>query len=462
MTDEIAEGISEDVPEAQVFESVPQSQETEQVSESQELDHAPEASEASDTSEQALESQESTAPKSIWTIGFISIFITSLAMNMGMYMSNSILAVYANFLGATPTVVGFTMSTFAVSAIVFRFFSAPIMDTFNRKYVVMLATLVLAVAFFGFSISTSIPAVLGFRLVQGAGMAFGNACCLAIVAGMLPKEKYSSGIAYFSLGTVISGAIGPFVGLMLKDLVGFQMTYLINAGVLLVAVFFASRIKIDFKRTKKLKLSFSNFIAKEALVPTSVGLILSLGLSTVNSFLILFATSIQVENIGLFFTVSAITMLVTRPLVGKLIDRFGLVKVSVPALLCNFVAFLMISASTSIWLFLLAAFISAFGSGACQPAVQALAMKSVTNERRGAASSTNFIGLDLGSLFGPTIAGSIVQSSGEVQINADESVPNYVPMWRIMSFIYIIGMLILIFFRRRIAKIEKDFDARKE
>jgi len=81
------------------------------------------------------------------------------------------------------------------------------------------------------------------------------------------------------------------------------------------------------------------------------------------------------------------------------------------------------------------------------PAIQALAMKTVPNERRGAASSTNFLGLDLGSLAGPTIAGSIVQTLG------------YVSMWRVMSFFYIIGILILLGFRRRIAKIESDFDA---
>ncbi len=105
----------------------------------------------------AIEKQE---PAKIWNVMFISIFFANMVMNLGQFMANSLLSVYADSLGATPAAIGLLMSAFAVTAILFRVVSAPAMDTYNRKYIVIFAMLTLAVAFFGFSMSRSIEALL--------------------------------------------------------------------------------------------------------------------------------------------------------------------------------------------------------------------------------------------------------------------------------------------------------------
>lgn len=389
-------------------------------------------------------------PGKIWNKMFISIFFANLALNLGQFMSNSLLSVYSSSLGATASVVGMLMSTFAISSISFRFIASPIMDTYNKKHVVIFAMLVLATSFLGFSISKSVTSLMCFRLLQGAGMAFGNACCLAMAAETLPKDKYGTGIGYYSLAQVISQSIGPSIGLWLADVVGYNMTFAINAMILLFAAFLASRIKIDFKRTTKFKLSINSVIAKEALLPACILFCLSFGVSAINSFLILTATFRNVTgNIGLYFTVSAMTLLVTRPAVGKLTDKYGLVKICVPALLFNVIAFFIISKSDNLLMFLLASFISAFGYGACQPAIQTLSMKSTSREHRGAASSTNYIGNDLGNLVGPTVAGMIAQSFG------------YVTMWQVMTIPFVVASLAMLVFRVRIVTIERNFESRQ-
>ena len=394
----------------------------------------------------AKQTTDANVQTTIWTKSFISIFFTSLALNLGINMNNSILALYVDSLGAQAGVIGLLMSSFAISAILFRLVSAPIMDAFNRKHIVALATIVLSVAFFGFGLSKGIPALFGFRLLQGCGMAFGNACCLAIVADMLPKDKYSRGIGYYSLAQVMCQAVGPSVGLFLVDKLDYRGTFITVACVMLIATLLATQIKTNFTRTKKLKLSLNRIIAKEAWLPSTLMFLVSAGASPIMTFLILFARNQGVtSNIGLYFTVYAITMLATRPLVGRLTDKLGFVKVAIPALLCSFAAFFVISSSASLLSFLFAAFISAFGVGACTPALQSLTMKAVTAERRGVASATNHIGLDLGVLVSPAIAGGIVESFG------------YAPMWYAMSVFFLIAMLVMFLFRSKIVGIERNF-----
>jgi len=389
------------------------------------------------------------APATIWNKSFFILFFANMAFNLGMNMSNSLIAIYANHLGAPASIIGLVASSFAISSILFRFVSAPIMDTYNRKYLVVFAALMLAVAFGGFSIATNIPTILGFRMVQGCGMAFGNACCLVMVADMLPKDKYNSGLGYYSLAQVICGAIGPSVGLELVDRFGFQVTYTITACIMLLAAFLICLLKTNFKRTKKLKLTFNNIIAKETFLPVGVNFIMMLGGGGIGSFLFIYAREQGVTgNIGLYFTVSAVTMLLTRPFMGKLTDKFGIVVMAIPAVIGSVTSMIIISNATTLTAFLIASGISAFGGGALHPAIQALTMKSVTNDRRGAASSTNYIGMDLGQLLGPVIAGQLAQAFG------------YAMMWRLLIVFPIISTLTLFCFRKKIVRIEEEFAAR--
>jgi MFS family permease len=385
-------------------------------------------------------------PTKIWNRMFISIFLAKTVFNMGHNMSSALMGLYADSLGAPATVVGMVVSLYALSAMLFRFVSAPIIDVYNKKFIVIFAACTMAVAFCGFSFSQTVPLLVAFRLLQGSGMAFGNACCLTMVADLLPKDKYGAGIGYFSLAQTIATALGPSTGLWLVGWLGFRSTFIINAGIMVLSALMVLQIHYPFKKTRDLKISFNNVIAKESLLPATVSLLMVTGSVATTAFLVLDARAKGITgNVGLFFTVSAITMLASRPLIGMLNDRFGLTMVAIPALFLNIVSFVIISFSSTLTGLLLAAFVSAFGMGGCMPALETLCMKAVTPDRRGAASCTNYIGRDLGTLIGPLIAGAIVEMFG------------YTAMWRIMGFPFILSMVLLVLCRTQITKIEEDF-----
>jgi MFS family permease len=344
-------------------------------------------------------------------------------------------------MNAPAPLIGFTTGIFALTALLFKIISAPALDTYNRKKVVMGATIVIFLAFVCYTLSFNVKMLIFSRLLQGAGQAFTTTGCLTIASDSLPLDKMSTGIGYFALTSAIAQAISPAVGLKLIGLVGYNFTFAILAVIMLFAVFNASRLKINFVRSKKFKINLDMIIAKECLVPTFLLFLLSMTFCVVNSFLVLYAEGNGVNsNIGYFFTVYAATMIFTRPMIGKLADKFGTVKVLIPGLVFFAAAFLLISFSRTLPMFLLAAFVSAFGFGGCQPSIQAVVMRSVPKERRGAASCTSYIGNDMGNLVGPTVAGFFVQNFG------------YVSMWRIMIVPIFIGMFVAILFRKKIDK----------
>ena len=370
---------------------------------------------------------------------FVSLLLVNMALNMGQYMSNTLISKYAKFLGGTPEVIGTVSSIFAVTALVFKLVSAPAIDSFNRKYILIGSMSVLGIAFTGFALSYSISALIVSRLIQGASMAFTTTCCLALASDALPQDKLGSGLGIFSLAQAACQAIGPSVGLTLVDIFDYNFAFAISAVLTFLSAGVTFLIHTEHTPGRHFKISRSSIIAKEAVTPAILMFFLAMTFSTIGSFLVVYAEEYHIKNIGYYFTVYALTLLVTRPLVGRLSDKLGTVKVILPAMLFFAFSFIIISYSRTLPMFLLAAFVSAFGYGACQPAMQALCMRCVPPERRGAASCTGYIGTDCGMLAGPVISGIIASSAG------------YPSMWRFMILPILFAAFFAFLFRYKIA-----------
>ena len=398
-------------------------------------------------------------PTTIWNPMFFSIFFANMVMNLSQQMSNSQLSLYAKSLGAPADQIGSLMSMFAITALIFRFISGPSMNSFNRKKLLAMAMGLMTTAYLGFSFSPKIAAIIGcetilvlkiFRLIQGVGNAFGNACCLTIVSDVLPKDKFTTGMGYYACAQVVSQAIGPTIGVFLSDTFGYEMTYIIVGCCMIIAILLTTTVvRLAPREPLPFNLNIGNMIAKEALVPAGITFFVAMGFTTINSFMLVYASERGITGGSLFFTVYALSMLVTRPMVGKLTDKYGFVRVGIPAVLMTALSLILIGQSTNLAMLLFAAFINSCGYGAVQPALQSLCMKSVPASRRGSASSTNFIGMDSATIIGPNISGAIAAKLG------------YVPMmWVAMAVPCVIGATFIFLMRKVIYKIEDDFQAR--
>ena len=397
-------------------------------------------------------------PKSLWNPMFVSIFFVNMALNLGQQMSNSLLSLYAKSMGSPADQIGQLMSMFAVTALIFRFISGPAMNSFDKKKLVALAMTCMATAYLGFSISPVIADALGldtilvmkvFRMIQGVGNAFGNSCCLTIVADVLPKDKFTTGMGYYACAQVVAQSIGPTVGIMLRDALGYSKVYMLFSVLMIMAMVASQLVRTAPHQGVPFKLRFDNMIAREAMVPAIVTLMVAMGYTTINAFLLVYAEERGISGGSLFFTVYALTMLATRPMVGKLTDKYGFVKVCIPSILATAASLAMIGYASNTLMLLLAAFVNAFGYGAVQPMLQSLCIKAVPPERRGSASSTNYIFLDAATIVGPSVCGWVADMMG------------YTPaMWLVMTAPVLLAVIFVFLFRGNIGKIEREFQNR--
>lgn len=375
---------------------------------------------------------------------FIKICVINFIMMFAQTMTNTLIPKFVDFMGATPMLIGMVTSVFSISSLLIKPISGPAIDSFNKRNILFIGAILIVLAFFCYSISDNIAMIIFSRLLHGCGLGFTVITCLTIVSDAVPYQKLTTGIAYFSVAGAIAQALGPSVGLFLSELVGYSMTFLISMFVILASAVLILTIKSPINKGKKFRITWQNIVAKEALIPAIIMLFLASVFTNISSFLVLYATSINISGIGLYFSVNALFLLVSRPLVGKLSDKFGAVKVLPYAILCFAISMIMISFSTTLFMLLIAAVVNAFGYGACQPLIQSLCMKSVPPDRRGCASATSYYGTDIGYLLGPILAGSLVEHHG------------YAIMFRSMALLLIIALCLVFSYRKRLLSIENS------
>jgi MFS family permease len=136
--------------------------------------------------------------------------------------------------------------------------------------------------------------------------------------------------------------------------------------------------------------------------------------------------------------VLAFGLVVSRPLIGYLADKFGSSLMIVTSMAFLAAAFLAISWSHGLPTLLLGAILSAFGYAGCQPVLMAVCLRQVPADRRGAASCTAYLGQDIGNLAGGLLGGTLVQQLG------------YAAMWQLMLVPLAAAAIVTLLYRRQI------------
>jgi len=113
----------------------------------------------------------------------------------------------------------------------------------------------------------------------------------------------------------------------------------------------------------------------------------------------------QVINIGIYFTLNAVTVFLMRIFLGRLIIRLGTARLVFSALGFLTVSMVLLAVAGSIPIFILAAILNGLGYGALHPVFNTMAVRACSPDRKGAANATFYIGIDVGAGVGSVIGG---------------------------------------------------------
>ncbi len=364
-----------------------------------------------------------TQYKTMWNRGYICAFIANALLCFSQNFLNTLISEYAGILGAGTVMAGIITGLYFGISFAARPFSGPAITKLNKKYIMYFSYGMGVIVNVVYALSRGTGMFIVARILHGIQFAFIGSLNLVLAADFLPKEKMGSGLGFFGVGGAIATAIGPTIGMSVCDwgnavfggTAGYKIVFLVSAFCMLISILPCALM--PYKRESKEELArlgkwYKNIVATESIFPAVLMLLFSMASILYTSYMKLFAQERGIGNIGYFFTVYAIVLLAARPLCGKLLDRYGIVKIFYPASLCFIISFIVVGASHSLWVTFIGAILAAIGYGAVQPSIQTLCVSCVEPMRRGVASNTNYFGLDLGYFLGPVLGGFVVDISG--------------------------------------------------
>ncbi len=322
------------------------------------------------------------------------------------------LPLYVLELGGSGVMSGMVVGVYAFSALLCRPLTGKLSDVRGRRPVMIGGILLLITAFLFMQLAVSVPLLLAVRIIQGVGFSAHSTAAGTVIADVVPSSRLTEGIGYYGVSNTLPTAFGPPLGLYLIAEHSYNLLFGTAAVCAVIGLLLA--LPIRYKLVKKTYNNDEKLSIFEgtAVFPGLVMFFITLGLGGIMTFLPQYAAERRIEGIGLYFTVYACALLLSRLFSGRLADRRGSRTVMVPGLVLIAGSFVLLGFAGSLPLTLLSALMFGIGFGSVQPAMNALAVRRVLPERRGAASALFTASMDLGMGTGSILWGAISQKHG--------------------------------------------------
>ncbi len=361
----------------------------------------------------------------LWSRPFILVSLTALFTYLASLMINNNLSLFINSLGESATFSGSLLLVYTVAAIISRLINGYLLDHKNRLFIMIAGCLIFSIAAISYGVFPYFYIFPVISFILGVGFATASTTLAVSVVDVLPRAKMGEGLGYYSLTWAFASTIGPSIGLHLIFDNDFTYMFLISAIFIMIAgVLYSNQCLSRVHKTKnnsedkqigssiRKKISLWDFIEKKALLPSILQAIVYMASCSVFVFITLFAKTRGIDEVGLFLIIVAVSMILSRMFVGRIVDQKGPLYVVVPALLLSMTAYLLLAFADSVTVFLIAGSLFGFSAGATSPAFNSEAVRYVSPKRIGAASATYLFSTDLGFGIGAVLGGMLIDHLG--------------------------------------------------
>jgi len=265
------------------------------------------------------------------------------------------------------------------------------------------------------------------RVLQGFGLSGFSTALGTVLSDVVPPKRLSEGVGYYGLSGTVAMALGPMLSLYLLETYDYNITFIVTVIIALLSGLATLYLRYEKKlpysswllqnkeskrKSVKKKSGPLSFIEPSSIRPCIITFLFILPISSVFTFMPLFALERNIEDIGLFFTVYSIAMIITRLVTGKIADRYGYFVVFMPTLIITCLLFVTLAFAWSLPAVLLAGVFYGVGFAGVHPTLNTLVIRLSPQDSLGAANATFYATMDIGFAIGALMWGAISQAFG--------------------------------------------------
>jgi len=354
---------------------------------------------------------------SLFTRPFILLCTAMFLGYANQWIVMPVIPLYVNAQGGSAFVAGLALLAFSVPSVTVRPFVGMLADRWNAAGVLAVGLVLLASGSALLLVTGTVMLFLG-SIVRGLGWAGLNTGGYTRLASAAPPERRGEAAGYYTSATSAASALLPALGLwLLGQGGGYSQVFLASIALALLGLPFALILARDglareaaAKRAQK--PAGGAMLDRGVLVATGLNLCSTLAMPAVMAFLPLYARSLGIGDVGLFYVVAGVTNILLRPLLGKWSDAMGRVPGVAIGLASQCGGIVLIIFAQGLALILLGGVLVAAGMALTTSTTTALAMDLANPQARGQAMATYSISYQIGAGLGAIISGALADLVG--------------------------------------------------
>lgn len=331
------------------------------------------------------------------------------------------LSLFAESLGAGPERIGLIVSVSTLTGVLLKLPSGALSDIYGRRFLLRIGVVAFGLPPFLYPFITNLDALTALRFLHGFATAIFAPSALATVAELY-RERRGAALGTYTACTQSGSLLGPFLGGYLIHAAGFSTAFTAAGifGCIGMVLFYALHLDVSVpqKREQGMAVVLSEMWKGFAAVAKNTKVLITsvtdaakmIANGALMAFLPLYGVSVGLNpgEVGFLFTVQAFTSFFSKPIMGRVSDRFGRQPLIVIGLIICAGTFVCMPQVSMFPVLLLLSAGFGFGEAVVSSSSSALVADSSEFKTLGAGMGMQGTIMDIGHASGPLLAGLLI------------------------------------------------------
>lgn len=310
--------------------------------------------------------------------------------------------------------LGIVLGALAFGVLMLRPLAGLLTDRKSRKWAMIIGIFIFFISPPLYLVSTSFWYLIVVRFFHGIGISFFTTALPTTIADIAPEDQRGEILGQMSIASTITFAFGPLVGFAIYADFGIKWVLFACTAVGLITLILGLFISETFTGyVKKEAIPFSQvFFSRILLIVSVTVLIHALIDGSLFTFLPIMLKNELGLNVGLYFTINAVSMVIVRYFTSHLSDRFGRGPMFFYSTLVFLASIIWIANIDSMLDLVLAAALCGAGAAGFFPALTAFIVDTSDPKVRGSVFSVFYGAYDIGIILAGMILGYFADFMG--------------------------------------------------
>lgn len=354
----------------------------------------------------------------LWNRDYCIAMAGNFLLFFSFYLLTPLLPIYldAQF-GADKDMIGLVLSGYVIAALIVRPFSGFIVDSFNRKKVLVTCFFFFFICFTGYVGAGTLLMFAIVRTIHGLPFGATTVANSTVAVDVLPSSRRNEGIGFYGLSNNLAMAVAPSAGIWIYGATGnFTLLFWISLGVALLGFWCSTAIRVPYRKPVEGKphLSMDHFFLTRAWMMAVNILLFGLCWGVMSNYVALYGKQQLgiVDGTGIFFALLSAGLFVSRLYGVKGLRAGKLTENALEGAIISTVGYTLFALAPGIWAFYLSAILIGLGNGRMYPAFLNMFISVARHDQRGTANSSILTSWDVGMGLGILLGGVLSQYFG--------------------------------------------------